>query len=253
MDALEALLLAVAGFAAGAINAVAGGGTLVSFPALIAVGYSAKVANVTNTVAIWPGYVGGCAGYRREIALQKTRAIILSVPSVLGALIGATLLLATSEDAFELIAPFLILFAAALMAFQSQLSDFAAHHQIGSRGGDHLPPFLLVAVFLSGIYGAYFGAGLSIINFAVLMILLPDDIQHSNALKALLSLVVNGVAAVYFALLGPVEWLPALVMGGACLAGGYMGVGIARALGPVWLRRAVIAFAVVFAIALFVK
>jgi len=253
MDFLEALLLAAAGFGAGAVNAVAGGGTLISFPALVAAGYTAKVANVTNTVAIWPGYVGGCVGYREELSRQQRRFVFLAIPSVLGALVGAALLLQTSEEAFEEIAPFLILFAAALLAFQGRLSDFASHHQIGSRGGDHLPPALHGALFLSGIYGAYFGAGLSIINLAVLTILLPDDIQHSNALKTALSLVVNGIAAVSFALFGPVEWLPALVMGGAALVGGYIGVGIARRLGPVWLRGAVIAFAVVFAVAMFVS
>jgi uncharacterized protein len=250
MDFLEAVLLAAAGFAAGAVNAVAGGGTLISFPALIAVGYSAKVANVTNTVAIWPGYVGGCIGYREELSHQGRRLAILAIPSVLGALAGAALLLQTSEDTFEIVAPFLILFAAALLAFQGRLTEFASEHRIGSRGGDHLPPALHGVLFLTGIYGAYFGAGLGIMNFAVLMILLPDDIQNSNALKTALSLVVNGVAAVSFALFGPVAWTAALVMAGATFAGGYVGVGIARRLGPVWLKRAVIAFAIIFAFAM---
>jgi uncharacterized membrane protein YfcA len=250
MTALEVLALAAAGFGAGAVNAVAGGGTLISFPALVAAGYPAKVANVTNTIAVWPGYVGGCLG--KELSGQRRRAAYLAVPAVVGALAGAALLLATSEDAFEAIAPALILLSAGLLAFQSRLSDFAAEHRIGSQGGDHLPVALFGSLFVSGIYGAYFGAGLGIINFAVLMILLPDDIQHSNALKTLLSLVVNGVAAVTFALFGPVELAPGLLMGAAALFGGYVGAGIARALGPVWLRRAVIVFAVVFAIAMFV-
>jgi uncharacterized membrane protein YfcA len=252
MSPLELIALAAAGFAAGAVNAVAGGGTLISFPALIAAGYPAKVANVTNTIAVWPGYVGGCLGYREELSRQRNRSVLLAIPSVAGALVGAALLLSTSEDAFEAIAPVLIVVSAALLAFSSRLSDFAAHHRIGSRGGDHLPVALFGSLFVSGIYGAYFGAGLGIINFAVLMILLPDDIQHSNALKTLISLVVNGVAAVTFALFGPVEWAPGLLMGLAALFGGYAGVGVARALGPVWLRRAVIAFAIVFAIVMFV-
>jgi uncharacterized membrane protein YfcA len=251
LTAIEVLALAAAGFAAGAVNAVAGGGTLISFPALVAAGYPAKVANVTNTIAVWPGYVGGCLGYRAELARQGRRALFLSIPAIAGALVGAALLLATSEEAFEAIAPVLILFSATLLAFQSRLSDFAAHHRIGSQGGDHLPPALFGSLFVSGIYGAYFGAGLGIINFAVLMILLPDDIQHSNALKTLISLVVNGIAAVAFAVFGPVEWAPGLLMGFAALFGGYVGVGIARALGPLWLRRAVIAFAVVFAVVMF--
>jgi uncharacterized membrane protein YfcA len=251
VTALEVIALAAAGFGAGAVNAVAGGGTLISFPALVAAGYPAKVANVTNTIAVWPGYVGGCVGYRRELSGQRRRAALLAIPSVAGALAGAALLLATSEDAFEAIAPVLILVSAALLAFQSRLTDFATHHRLASQGGDHLPVALFGTLFVSGIYGAYFGAGLGIINFAVLMILLPDDIQHSNALKTLLSLAVNGVAALTFAFFGPVEWAPGLLMGAAALFGGYIGAGIARALGPVWLKRAVIAFAVVFAIAMF--
>jgi hypothetical protein len=248
MDILEAIILGLAGFAAAAVNAVAGGGTLITFPTLVAVGYSAKVANVTNTVGIWTGYLSGSAAYREELRLQKRRALVLFVPAIIGALVGGTLLLATSEETFDWVAPFLLLFAAALMLAQSRLSDFAAQHQLGSRGGDHIPVPLHGAIFLTGIYGAYFGGGLGILNFAILTILLPDDPQRTNALKTLLSLVVNGVAAIYFAIFGPVAWGAALVIGVGALIGGYIGVGIARALGPVWLRRAVIAFAIAAAL-----
>lgn len=253
MDVLEIAFLFSAAFAAGAVNTVAGGGTLISFPALLIAGYPAKVANVTNTVAIWPGYVGGSFGYRAELRHQRSRALLLGIPAILGALAGAAILLSTSEDTFEEIVPFLVLFAVVLMVFQRQLSDFAAHHKVQSRGGDHIPLTLHAGTFLTGVYGGYFGAGLGVINLAILMILLPDDIHHANALKALLALVVNGVAALYFVLLGPVEWLPAAAMAGGSLAGGYLGVGAARALGPVWLRRAVIALGVGVAVALFVR
>lgn len=248
MDFLEAIIIAIAGFAAAAVNAVAGGGTLITFPTLVAAGYSAKVANVTNTVGIWTGYLSGSAAYREELQLQKRRALLLFVPAVIGALVGGTLLLRTSEATFDWVAPFLLLFAAALMLLQRNLAEFAAEHRLGSRGGDHLPPPLYGAIFMTGIYGAYFGGGLGIINFAILTILLPDDPQRTNALKTLLSLVVNGVAAVFFVFFGPVAWGPALLIGVGALAGGYIGVGIARALGAVWLRRAVIAFAVVSAV-----
>lgn len=252
MDFLEAILLATAGFAAAGVNAVAGGGTLITFPALVAAGYSAKVANVTNTVGIWTGYLSGSAAYRDELRLQKRRALLLFIPAVIGALVGGTLLLATSAETFELVAPFLLFFAAALMLLQRHLSEFATEHKLGSQGGDHLPPPLYAGIFLTGIYGAYFGGGLGIINFAILTILLPDDPQRTNALKTLLSLVVNGVAAIYFVLFGPVAWGPALLIGVGALAGGYIGVGIARALGPVLLRRAVIAFAILSAILMLV-
>src|SRR5262245_39101233 len=118
VDALQLVGLAGAAFAAGAINAVAGGGSLVSFPALVSAGYSTKTANVTNSVALWPGYVGGSYGYRAELQTQRARIAALAAPSVIGALVGSAILLATPDSAFDRIVPFLILFAAALMAFQ---------------------------------------------------------------------------------------------------------------------------------------
>ncbi len=253
MDVLEIAFLLAAGFVAAAVNSVAGGGTLVSFPALLALGYPAKVANVTNTVAIWPGYASGAAAYRGEIGGQRRRVLLLAIPSLLGAFVGATILLATSEDTFDAIAPFLIVFAVLLIIFQRQLGDFAEHHKVQSQGGDHIPVALHAGTFLTGIYGAYFGAGLGIMNLAILMILIPDDIQHSNALKTALSLVVNGVAAIYFAFFGPVEWVAAVALGGGTLAGGYLGVGVARALGPVWLKRAIIVLGLTVAVALFFR
>lgn len=239
MTPLEALLLAAAAFAAGAINAVAGGGSLVSFPALLAAGYPSKTSNVTNSVALWPGYVGDPAA--------------LTLPSVLGAVAGSIILLATSESFFDRIVPFLILFACGLMAFQDRLGAWAQHHRLAAQPGDRVPPLLHGAVFVLAIYGAYFGAGLGIITLAVLGILLPDDLQHSNALKGLLSALINFVAVVYFAAFGPVEWLPAAVMAVAALAGGYLGVGVARRLGKRWLRVSVISYGLLVALVLFIR
>lgn len=252
MDVYEAFFLAAAAFAAGAINAVAGGGSLVSFPALVGAGYSSKVANVTNTVALWPGYIGGSWGYRGELDRQRRRIALLAVPSVAGALAGSVVLLATSESLFERIVPFLILFACGLMAIQDRLAQWALTHRLSSTGGDHVPAALHATTFLLAIYGAYFGAGLGILTLAVLGILLPDDLQHSNALKGLLSALINLVAVVYFAIFGPVEWAPAAVMASAALAGGYLGVGLARRLGKRWLRVTVIAYGVAVAAVLLV-
>lgn len=253
MDLFDALGLAVAAFLAGAINAVAGGGSLVSFPALMAVGYSSKVSNVTNSVALWPGYVGGSYGYRSELSRQRERIVGLAVPSIAGALAGSIILLNTPESAFDRIVPFLIVFACALMAVQDQLGLWARKHRLTSREDGHIPATLYVGVFVLAIYGAYFGAGLGILTLAVLGILLPDDIQHSNALKGLLSVVINFVAVVYFAAFGPVEWAPAAVMAVAALAGGYLGVGVARRLGKRWLRVSVIAYGLFVAAVLFVR
>ncbi len=250
MELWEAIGLLAVAFAAGAINAVAGGGSLISFPALIGFGYASKTANVTNTVALWPGHIGGSFGYRTELRAQRGRLIALALPSVLGALAGSVILLATPDSAFDAIVPFLILFACVLMAFQERLGAFASTHHLQSLGGDHVPPPLYAAIFVLAIYGAYFGAGLGILTLAVLSILLPDDIQHSNALKVTLSLLINGVAVVYFAVFGPVEWAPAAIMAVGATAGGYLGVGVARRLGRTWLRVAVIAYGVIVALIL---
>lgn len=253
MDALTAIGLAVAAFAAGAINSVAGGGSLISFPALIAAGYVSKSANVTNTVALWPGYISGSYGYRRELERQRRRVLALSMPAIAGALAGSVILLSTPTSVFDRIVPFLILFACALMAFQDPLARFAAQHRLVSRHEDHVPWPLHVATFVLAIYGAYFGAGLGILTLAALGILLPDDIQSSNALKGLLSALINAVAMVYFVLFGPVRWLPMTIMAIGALAGGYFGVGVARRLGKRWLRVAVISYGLIVALVLFVR
>lgn len=253
MNPLEAAGLLVAAFVAGAINAVAGGGSLVSFPALVAAGYVTKTANVTNSVALWPGYASGSFGYREELGRQRGRVLRLLAPSVLGALAGSVILLSTPQAAFDVIVPFLILFACALVAAQDRLAAFAVHHRITSQSEDHIPLLLHAAVFVLAIYGAYFGAGLGILTLAFLGILLPDDIQHSNALKGMLSLIINAIAVVYFAFFGPVRWGAAAVMAVGAVAGGYLGVGVARRLGRRWLRIAVISYGVVVAIVLLLR
>lgn len=253
MDPLQASGLAAAAFVAGAINAVAGGGSLVSFPALLAMGYSPKAANVTNTVALWPGYVSGSYGYRGELKLQRRRIMLLALPSVAGAIAGSVILLQTPDSAFERIVPFLIIFACAVMAFQDQLSGWAQRHMLVARHDGHVPWLLHLAIFVLAGYGAYFGAGLGILTLAVLGILLPDDLQHSNALKGLLSALINLVAVVYFIAFGPVRWAPALVMASGALLGGYFGVGIARRLGKRWLRVSVVAYGLVVAVVLLIQ
>ncbi len=253
MGVVEYAGLAVAAFVAGAINAVAGGGSLISFPALLAAGFASKTANVTNTVALWPGYAGGSYGYRSELSRQRVRFLRLAGPAILGALVGSVVLLATPASTFDVIVPFLILFACTMMAFQDQLSRWAQAHRLASQGEEHVPLALMLSTFASAIYGAYFGAALGIITLAFLAILLPDDIQHSNALKGLLSLLINAVAVIYFAVFGPVRWLPVAVMAVGAVAGGYLGVGVARRLGRRWLRLVVIGYGLVVVVILFVQ
>lgn len=253
MSLYEVLGLAAAAFAAGAVNAVAGGGSLISFPALLAFGYPSKVANVTNTVALWPGYAGGSFGYRVELRRQKRRLVALLAPSALGAIAGSIVLLSTPESAFDVIVPFLILFACFLMAFQDRLSSLATTHRLGAQHETHMPAALLLSTFALAVYGAYFGAGLGILMLAFLGIFLPDDIQDSNALKGMLSLLINGVAVLWFAVFGPVEWAEAAVMAVGAVAGGYLGVGVARRLGRSWLRAVVIIYGLIAAAVLFAQ
>ncbi len=253
MDWLEQFGLLAASFVGGAVNAVAGGGSLITFPALLAAGYPARVANVTNTVALWPGYLGGSLGYGEELRHQRKRIAKLVAPSILGAIAGSAILLSTSENAFESLVPFLILFAVGLMLFQARLTRLAGTHRLARIDPDQTPLLLQPASFLLAVYGAYFGAGLSIITLAVFGILIPDDLQRLNALKGMSSLIVNAVAVIYFAAFGPVEWLPAVVMASGALAGGYLGSGLARKLGADRLRFGVILFASIMAVVLFVR
>ncbi len=253
MDALEIGGLALAAFAAGSVNAVAGGGSLITFPALLAAGYPAKTANVTSTVALWPGYLGGSLGYRSELRGQGRRVLLLLPATACGGVAGAALLLWTPGNAFETIVPFLILLAVALMLFQDRLAAFAEAHQHRSQHVNQIPWLLQGSMFLLGIYGAYFGAALGIMTLAAYAVLLNEDIQRSNALKGLTSLIINAVAVVYFVAFGPVEWAAAAIMAGAALVGGYLGVGLARRLGAVWLRRAVVVLGVTVAIIMFAR
>jgi uncharacterized membrane protein YfcA len=253
MNLVEAVGLLAAAFAAGAINAVAGGGSLISFPALLAAGYPSKAANVTNTVALWPGYVGGSVGYREELRGQRSRLVQLSIPNVLGALAGAALLLATPEEAFDVAVPFLIAFASLLMLVQDRVGTFTAHHRAAFEQTGRLPLPLHAAMFALGVYGAYFGAALGIMTLAAFSILLADDIQRLNALKGMSSLIINAVAVLWFAAFGPVEWAPAALMAFGAVAGGYLGVGVARRLGRTWLRVTVIAYGLVVATVLFLQ
>ncbi len=251
MTIIEALGLAAAAFVAGGINAVAGGGSLVSFPALLAIGYPAKVANITNTVALWPGYLGGSIGYRALLVPQRRSIAVLSISAVLGAGAGAAILLLTSEAAFRAIVPYLILFAAALLAFQVRLTALIARFRRATAVG--VPLELHPPMFLLGLYGAYFGAGLGTMTLAALSILMPDDLQRSNALKGMLSLIINAVAVAVFAASGYVEWRAAAIMAVAALAGGYAGVGLARRLSAATLRLVVVTYSVLVALVLLVR
>lgn len=247
----QALLLVVAGFAAGAVNAIAGGGSLISFPALLATGLPSVTANVTNTVALLPGYLGGSIGYRRELQGQRSRAQVLSLTTALGGLVGAFLIVYTPPGVFEAIVPFLILFSCALLAAQPQLSKRLRPPATGGEG--ERSPRLHLPSFAAAVYGGYFGAGMGIMVLAILALTVADTTQRLNALKGVLSLVINTVAAVFFLLFGPVAWTAAIIMALTTFAGGQAGARVARRLSSSLLRAVVIVFGVAVAIVLLVN
>lgn len=230
-------LVALAGVGAGVVNGVAGGGTLISFPTLIALGYPALTANVTNTVGIWPGYLGGVAGFHREIAGQAEQIRALSIPAALGAAAGAALLLSTPSSDFSRAAPWLILFAAALFAVQPLLV------RILDRGRHEHPTrrwLLLGGTFLCSVYGGYFGAGLGVMLLAVLGLALPDTLARTSGMRTVLSILVNGLAAIAFIVHSPLVWSVVALLAIGSLVGGWLGARLALRLPAPALRAVVI-------------
>ena len=227
-----------AGVFAGAINTVVGSGTLVTFPVLLAVGYGPVVANVSNTLGLVPGSVSGAIGYRRELAGQRRRALVLAGASLLGGITGAVLLLSLPGSAFEAIVPVLIALALVLVVGQPRLSRALAARR--ERVRPHGGPLLWGGVFGTGIYGGYFGAAQGVILLAILGIAIPEDMQRLNALKNVLAALVNGVAAVIFVVFASVAWLPALLLAAGSAAGGQLGARIGRRLSPAVLRAVIV-------------
>jgi uncharacterized membrane protein YfcA len=249
LDALSILEMAAVGLLAAAINALAGGGTLLSFPVLLAIGYPALVANVSNTLGILPGYVGGSLSYRRELAGQGRRVIILGIAGAIGALIGAFLLTRTSPSAFRAVVPWLILFACLLLAVQPLVSRWLAARR---EGPAMIGPLLIAGDTAGGVYGAFFGAGLGVLVLAVLGLFLTDSLQRLNALKGVISLVVNGVAAACFAIAAPVAWPIVAAMAPAAFVGGFAGAWLARRVPPTPLRILIVVLGVAVAVQLLI-
>jgi len=245
VDAKHWVILGLAGFAAGVINAIAGGGSLISFPALLLTGMPPVIANATNTVAVWPGSLSSVWAYRRFIAEEKHRAWVLAWPSLLGGLAGSILLLHTPESAFSAVVPWLILFAAALLAAQGPVARWVS--RTIPSASQAVPPTLWIAQLAIAVYGGYFGAGIGILMLAAMAIFLPDTLQHANALKVLFATLINGIAAAYFLLAGSVRLPEALLMAAAAVAGGLAGAHLAQRLPAILMRTLVIAFAVVVA------
>lgn len=228
--------LLVAGLVAGAVNAAAGGGSLLVFPSLLAVGLSPLAANVTNSIAQWPGYVGIIAGARRDLRGQGRRMVLTSVVSVVGSAVGCTLLLVLPSAVFDAVVPALVLLASAVFALQPLIRRWTAP----TPGAPDRLGTLLPTVFLAAVYGGYFGGALGVILIATLSLFAHDSLVRLNALKGLLSLVVATVTVVYFSIGAPVEWLAVAALAPTTLVGGYVGARIARRSPERVLRAAVV-------------
>ena len=246
----NALGLAAAALAAGLVNALAGGGSLLSFPALTAAGLPALVANLTNTVALTPGHLGATLGQRQQLRFQARRLATLLPTAGLGGLVGALLLLHTSEGLFYSLVPWLLLLVSGLLGAQQPLSRWLQTRLL-DRGAT-LPERMAIApILLASIYGGYFGAGLGVILLAVLALTLDDSITRLNGLKQALSLVTNATAACVFIGSGQVHWGAAALMAAGALVGGALGGRLAGKVNPDALRALVVISGVGLAIVYF--
>jgi uncharacterized membrane protein YfcA len=244
------LVVFIAAFIAGAINSVAGGGTLVSFPALIWVGLPSTIANASSTVALAPGSLGAVWGYRRDLQGLRSSTYALVLPSIVGGIVGAVLLVMTPTAVFDRLIPLLILFATVLFMLQEPVQRMVKTTGKAHSGSTRWLIGALAFQFLVAVYGGYFGAGIGILMLAAFGIMGFTDIHQMNGLKNFLAVCINGVAAAYFIWNGMVSWPHALVMIGGAASGGVWGAGFARRIGPKAVRRIVIIVGFTMAISL---
>jgi uncharacterized membrane protein YfcA len=230
---LSLLAVAAAGAAAGASNALAGAGSLITFPTLIALGLPPLSANVTSTVGLIPGAAGGAIGYADLLSAQRERLTRLAVPTLLGAVAGTALLLITSNNTFEAIVPGLVAGSCLLLLFQPRLTPRISH-----AGNEH-SPFLTAGLIFSGAYAAYFGSAVGILLLGLLGVFVAAPMQHLNAIKILLAGFANLLAAIAYAFLAPVDWRYAICLAVSSLIGGRLGAKLARRVSGDVLRVAI--------------
>lgn len=235
----ELLLAAFAAAGAGLINALAGGGTLISFPVLLALGVPPIAANVTNAVALCPGYLGATLAQRGNLQGQRARLWICIPAAALGGVLGAGLLLATRERTFQLLVPFMIAAAALLLAVQEQVRALVLRRSDNPRHGSHAA-WAAGAVLAAGVYGGFFSAGMNVIVLAVLGLTLDDTLTRLNALKQAVAFTINVAASVFFLFSGQVLWPIAAVMAVGALLGGALGGRMADRMPPTLLRWTVV-------------
>ena len=234
------ILAGLAAVGAGLVNALAGGGTLITFPTLIAMGVAPVVSNMTNTVALLPGYIGGIIGQKKELQGQGHRLRLFMPASAIGGLVGALLLRFSSEKLFAQLVPVLILAASGLLALQEPVKAWMTR-RAAQTGRKHTSETrAILPVILAAVYGGYFGAGLSVIILAVLGLVAEDNLTRLNASKQAISLSANTAAAVFFAFSGLVDWGLALVLSAGSLVGGVLGGRLAGRIRPATLRWLVV-------------
>jgi len=249
----EFSMIGLAAVAGGLVNALAGGGTLITFPMLTAVGVPPVVANITNTVALCPGYLGATFAQMKDLRDQKRTLLLLLPTGLVGGIAGGLLLLHTSDKTFQKLIPYLILLAVLLLAFQDRLRTLVVD-RMSNQEGKHLnPAWAILPVIPAAIYGGYFGAGVSVMVLAVIGLVLEESFTRLNALKQAISFSINIAAAVFFLFSGQVLWLAALVMAVCALAGGALGGRLAGRIKPIILRRIVIAIGLIVAVIYFVR
>lgn len=249
----EYLLITLAAMAAGLINALAGGGTLITFPMLMAVGLPAVSANVTNTVALSPGYFGATLAQSKDLKDQKKRLWYVMPAGAIGGLIGGLLLLYTTEKLFRDLVPFLILLASVLLAIQEPVKRWLTKRSKQAEGRKPSEAWVMIPVGLAAIYGGYFGAGLSVIVLAVLGLVLEDNLTRLNALKQAVAFSTNVTAAIFFIFSNQVNWLAALVMAVGALIGGSLGGRLAGKVKPSTLRLIVVIVGFLVSIIYFIR
>lgn len=248
----EYLLVALAAVAAGLINALAGGGTLVTFPMLTFVGVPGVMASVTNTVALSPGYLGATFAQLKDLRGQERRVWLFAPISALGGVIGGILLLRTEEKLFSELIPYLILVAAVLLAIQDPIRAWVTR-RAGSGSATRTENLAVIPVGLAAVYGGYFGAGLSVIVLAVLGLFIEESLTRLNGLKQAIAFCTNIAAAIFFLFSDKVVWPAALVMAVGALVGGVLGGKLAGRVKPATLRKVVVVIGVLVAIIYFVR
>lgn len=249
LDAARIAMVAGAALAGGAVNAIAGGGSLITFPALVAAGLPPVLASVTNTVAMCPGYLGATLAQRKDLAGQGRRAGMVLPVAAIGGAAGAWLLMHTSARAFDVLVPFLILTAALLIAVQEPLRKRLMSRVPAGRA----EPLAALPIGLAAIYGGYFGAGMGVMVLAALGVVLDDSLLRINALKQSVSLVVNVTAALVFVIWADVDWTITLIMAGAALCGGAIGGVIAARIPQAALRWTIVAIGVGVSVVYFTR